>query len=39
MQPADRRIEIANLFPKDTGIPMVAWASERGRARHDYGSK
>lgn len=27
--------EMANLFPADTGLPMVVWASERGRARHD----
>ena len=27
--------EMANLFPADTGLPMVVWASERGHARHD----
>jgi hypothetical protein len=27
--------EMANLFPADTGLPMVIWVSERGRARHD----
>jgi hypothetical protein len=27
--------EIANLFPADTGLPMVVWVSERGHARHD----
>jgi hypothetical protein len=27
--------EMANLFPADTGLPMVIWASERGRAQHD----
>jgi hypothetical protein len=27
--------EMANLFPADTGLPMVVWVSERGRARHD----
>jgi hypothetical protein len=27
--------EMANLFPDDTGLPMVVWASERGHARHD----
>jgi hypothetical protein len=27
--------EMANLYPQTTGLPMVVWASERGRARHD----
>jgi hypothetical protein len=27
--------EMADLFPDDTGLPMVVWASERGHARHD----
>ena len=27
--------QMANLFPDDTGLPMVVWASERGQARHD----
>jgi hypothetical protein len=27
--------EMVNLFPADIGLPMVVWASERGRARHD----
>jgi hypothetical protein len=31
----DTLFEMANLFPADTGLPMVIWASERGRARHD----
>lgn len=31
----DAVFEMANLFPADTGLPMVIWASERGRARHD----
>jgi hypothetical protein len=26
---------MANLYPQDTGLPMVVWASERGRARND----
>jgi hypothetical protein len=26
---------MANLRPDDTGLPMVVWISERGRARHD----
>ena len=27
--------EMANLSPTLTGLPMVVWVSERGRARHD----
>ena len=27
--------QMANLFPADTGLPMVVWVSERGHARHD----
>lgn len=27
--------ELANLFPRDTGLPMTIWVSPRGRARHD----
>ena len=27
--------EMANLFPKHTGLPFVVWVSIRGRARHD----
>jgi hypothetical protein len=27
--------EMANLYPADTGLPMVVWVSERGHARHD----
>ena len=27
--------EMANLSPTLTGLPMVVWISERGRARHD----
>ena len=34
-QAEDDFFEMANLFPADTGLPMVVWASERGRARHD----
>ncbi|HEX9843778.1 MAG TPA: hypothetical protein VGC20_13555 [bacterium] len=26
--------EMANLRPKNTGLPMVIWVSEKGRARH-----
>jgi hypothetical protein len=31
----DDFFEMANLFPDDTGLPMVVWASERGHARPD----
>jgi len=31
----DDFFEMANLFPADTGLPMVVWASERGHARYD----
>ena len=31
----DNFFEMANLFPADTGLPMVVWASERGGARQD----
>jgi hypothetical protein len=31
----DDFFEMANLFPADTGLPMVVWVSERGHARHD----
>lgn len=27
--------EIVNIYPADSGLPMVVWASERGHARHD----
>ena len=27
--------EMANLYPRDTGLPMTIWVSPRGRARHD----
>jgi hypothetical protein len=26
---------MANLYPRDTGLPMTVWVSPRGRARHD----
>jgi hypothetical protein len=39
-QPAARDEEaapfdMANLYPRDTGLPMTIWVSPRGRARHD----
>ena len=27
--------EMANLYPRTTGLPMTIWASPRGHARHD----
>jgi hypothetical protein len=32
---ADDLFEVANLSPTLTGLPMIIWISERGRARHD----
>jgi hypothetical protein len=32
---ADDFFEMANLSPAVTGLPMIVWISERGRARHD----
>ena len=32
---AEAPYEMANLFPRDTGLPMTVWVSPRGRARHD----
>ena len=34
-QQADDLYEMANLFPRTTGLPMTVWVSPRGRARHD----
>ena len=31
----DELFDMANLSPARTGLPMVIWISERGRARHD----
>jgi len=31
----DELFLMANLFPEDTGLPMVVWISEKGGARHD----
>ena len=30
----DELYEMANLFPRTTGLPMTVWVSPRGRARH-----
>jgi hypothetical protein len=35
MNEAEAPYEMANLMPRMTGLPMVVWVSERGRARHD----
>ena len=32
---ANDLFEMANLSPTLTGLPMIVWISERGRARHD----
>jgi hypothetical protein len=31
----DEFFDMANLFPKHTGLPFVVWISFRGGARHD----
>jgi hypothetical protein len=31
----DELFEMANLFPRTTGLPMTVWVSPRGKARHD----
>jgi hypothetical protein len=31
----DALFEMANLFPRTTGLPMTVWVSPRGNARHD----
>ncbi len=31
----DDTFEMANLYPRATGLPMTLWVSPRGRARHD----
>ena len=32
---ADDLFEMANLYPRETGLPMTVWVSLRGNARHD----
>jgi ethanolamine utilization protein EutQ (cupin superfamily) len=32
---SDERFEMANLFPRTTGLPMTVWVSPRGNVRHD----
>ncbi len=31
----DELFEMANLYPRTTGLPMTVWVSLRGNARHD----
>jgi hypothetical protein len=31
----DELFQMANLFPRPTGLPVTAWVSPRGNARHD----
>jgi hypothetical protein len=35
MKSLEAPFEMANLFPKHTGLPFVVWISVRGGARHD----
>ena len=35
----DAPYDMANLYPRDTGLPMTIWVSARGRARHDVRMK
>jgi hypothetical protein len=32
---SDELFEMANLFPRTTGLPMTVWVSPRGNSRHD----
>jgi hypothetical protein len=32
---ADDLFEMANLYPRTTGLPMTIWVSQQGRTRHD----
>ena len=34
-QQSDDLFDMANLFPRTTGLPMTVWVSPRGNARHD----
>ena len=31
----DELFEMANLYPRTTGLPMTVWVGPRGHARHD----
>jgi hypothetical protein len=32
--PVEAPFEMANLYPRHTGLPVTVWVSPRGRARH-----
>jgi hypothetical protein len=32
---SDELFELANLYPRTTGLPMTIWVGPRGNARHD----
>jgi hypothetical protein len=32
---SDELYEMANLYPRTTGLPMTVWVGPRGKARHD----
>jgi hypothetical protein len=32
---ADELFDMANFYPRTTGLPMTVWVGPRGRARHD----
>jgi hypothetical protein len=32
---SDELFEMANLYPRTTGLPMTVWVGPRGHARHD----
>ncbi|MGD9615629.1 MAG: hypothetical protein AB7H90_09755 [Alphaproteobacteria bacterium] len=34
-QDSDDLFEMANLYPRETGLPMTVWVSPRGNARYD----
>src|SRR5438067_1777754 len=34
-QTTDELFEMANLYPRTTGLPMTVWLGPRGNARHD----
>jgi hypothetical protein len=35
VEETDELFEMANLYPRTTGLPMTVWVSLRGNARHD----
>ena len=35
LEEEDELFEMANLYPRDTGLPMTVWVSPRGMAQHD----